>query len=119
MFSSRDTGSRFEQAAAKHLSKHGLSLVDKNFHSRRGEIDLIMRDADLIVFVEVRYRRSAKFGSAAESVNSQKRQRIIATAEHYIQQQQPKCNGYRFDVVAFEGEDLSQCDWIKNAFQLS
>lgn len=70
--SSVTTGSQAEQLALNYLQQQGLTLITQNYHSRRGEIDLIMLDENTLVFVEVRYRKSAAYGSALESVNSQK-----------------------------------------------
>lgn len=111
-----NTGQQAEQQALEYLGKQGLKLITQNYHSRRGEIDLIMEDENTLVFVEVRYRKSAKYGSALESVNNQKQARIIHTAEHYLQQHPSKHSAYRFDVVAINPNNI---DWVKDAFQLS
>ncbi len=111
-----NTGQQAEQQALAYLEKQGLKRITQNFHSRRGEIDLIMEDKKTLVFVEVRYRKSAKYGSALESVNNQKQARIIHTAEHYLQQHSSKHSAYRFDVVALTPNNI---DWVKDAFQLS
>jgi putative endonuclease len=119
----RQRGAEAEQIVCDFLQKKGLKLRDRNFHSRRGEIDLIMQDKDSLIFIEVRARRNAYFGSAAESVTQQKQQRIIAAAQLYLQQHninQP-C---RFDVVTVllktsETQPLPQVEhWIQDAFQL-
>lgn len=119
----RQRGAEAEQIACAYLQNQGLTLVDRNFHSRRGEIDLIMQDKNRLVFIEVRARRNVYFGSAAESVTSPKQQRIIAAAQLYLQQHninQP-C---RFDVVTIllsstETQPLPQVEhWIQDAFQL-
>ena len=109
-------GKQAEKAAEQYLSKQGLVLLDRNYCCRMGEIDLIMRDRDDLVFVEVRHRKSQDFGGALASITYKKQQKIWRTAQHYIQK---KCQlqdcGYRFDVVALEGS-LKQIRWIKNAF---
>lgn len=118
--SSQTTGEHAEKTALNYLEKHGLTLVAKNYHSRRGEIDLIMEDKDTLVFIEIRYRKSAKYGSALESVNTQKQSRIIHTAQTYIQKNASNYSAYRFDVVALKpNNDTIDIDWIKDAFQLS
>ena len=81
-------GQQAELWACQYLEQQGLALITKNYHCRRGEIDLIMRDEKALVFIEVRYRKSARFGSALESVNYKKQQKLIITAEHYILQSQ-------------------------------
>lgn len=103
-----------EEAAARYLQAAGLKLVARNYRSRRGEIDLIARDGGTLVFVEVRYRRSSRFGSAGASVDARKQQKLLATAHSYLQQKKLDCP-CRFDVVAIEG-DAQNIQWIKNAF---
>jgi len=113
-----DTGTRgrdAEQLARQHLQAQGLKLLQCNYHSRHGEIDLVMQDRDSVVFVEVRYRRQARFGSAAESVDRHKQSRLIACAQHYLlthpRTARMPC---RFDVVTVDGG--AGLDWIRNAF---
>ncbi len=113
----REQGMLAEQLALKHLQKQGLSLVTKNYHCRGGEIDLIMEDNNELVFVEVRYRKSIAYGSPIESVTSQKQQRIIHTAQHYLQNNQSLAFSYRFDVVGISFDQ--DVKWVKNAFQLN
>lgn len=111
--------------ACLYLQKNGLKLVQRNYHCRQGEIDLIMLDAHYLVFIEVRYRRSLRFGSGAESIDRRKQARLIATASHYLQRQQSNnTQAARFDVISIGPESASiqaQQDahiaWIKDAFQ--
>ena len=114
------SGSDAEQLACEYLQQQTLHLVTKNYHSRRGEIDLIMQEQQILVFVEVRYRKSSRFGSALESVNRQKQQKIIATASHYLMQNNEHYSAYRFDVVAISPDDNNKpvITWLKDAFQL-
>lgn len=121
MSNKQQTGQTAETLACDHLQKHGLQLIERNYHCRQGEIDLIMRDGNYTVFVEVRYRRNSSFGSAAESVDYRKQKKIISTASRYLQQhnklaQQPA----RFDVVSMsaQGNDTN-IDWIQDAFQVT
>ena len=112
------SGQQAENIALEYLNRHNLRLVQKNFHSRFGEIDLIMRERSSLVFVEVRARASRSFGGAAASVSQDKQQKLIKTATNYLLSK----NSYdkqpiRFDVVAIEGVEL-QIEWIKNAFGL-
>lgn len=108
------------QAAERHardfLKKRNLSAVCSNYRTRFGEIDLIMRDGDTLVFVEVRYRCSNAYGDAAESVGANKQARITRCAQEFI-----KVRGHdgpaRFDVVAFDGSVSRTPSWIKNAFE--
>ncbi len=79
-----DTGRAAEDYALAMLQKAGLRLLERNFRCRFGEIDLIMREGSVLVFVEVRHRSSARFGSAAESVTPRKLQRLLAAARVYL-----------------------------------
>ena len=105
-------GNRAENLAADYLIRHGLRLVDRNFRCRGGEIDLIMGDGPVLVFVEVRARADAAFGGAAESPTSAKQARIILAARHYLARHglDAPC---RFDAVLVDGGKLS---WLRNAF---
>ena len=112
--SRKKSGNEAEQQACIHLQAHGLKLLYKNFSTKAGEVDLIMRDGETLVFVEVRYRKNADFGGAAASVTLKKQQRIIKASLSYQQKHDPQ-SSMRFDVVAIEG-DNKELDWIKNAF---
>lgn len=116
--STRKIGLAIEQQAQAYLEAQGLKWVSSNYQCRLGEIDLIMREGDYLVFIEVRARSSAMYGGAAASITYGKRQKIIKTASHYLlsnklTDKQPT----RFDVLSFEGE-IPQINWIKNAFGL-
>lgn len=112
-------GDKVERYALKYLKQQGLDLIEKNTRSRYGEIDLVMLDGKTLVFVEVRFRANVAHGSGAESVDFRKQQKIIKTAQFFLQQskkyQHLNC---RFDVVSvtLEHKTLS-ADWYKNAFQ--
>lgn len=105
-------GAVAEQTAADYLIGQGLVLVERNFRCRLGEIDLIMKDGDILVFIEVRQRASQQFGGAIASIDSRKQQKLIATAQLYLARlsQTPPC---RFDAVLLQGETLR---WIRDAF---
>lgn len=110
-------GRAAEQAACEYLQKRGLRLLARNVRSRNGEIDLVMQEAGSLVFVEVRYRRSDRFGSAAETVDARKQQHLINAAQLYIQRHDPAGRlATRFDVIALEDETQNTIKWIKNAF---
>jgi len=106
-------GSVREEQARHYLEAQGLRLLDRNYRSRRGEIDLIMRDGDCLVFVEVRYRKSSAYGSPAETVTYGKRRRITAAAQQYLQQN-PSRLDCRFDILGLGA--AGQVEWLKNAF---
>ncbi|MEM7542010.1 MAG: YraN family protein [Pseudomonadota bacterium] len=114
----RAAGHFFEKAAENWLSERGLTTVARSFSCRQGEIDLIMRENDELVFVEVRYRRSRRYGGPEESVDQRKQKKIIRTAESYLARNtNRRALACRFDVMAItgEGEDL-MFNWIQNAF---
>ncbi len=116
------TGKQAEALACHYLQKQQLTLIDQNYHCRRGEIDLIMQDHQTLVFIEVRYRKNARFGSALESVDLRKQVKIITTAEHYLLQTDHQYHDYRFDVIAImpvQENTQQEITWIKNAFQLN
>ena len=105
-------------AACQFLINKGLLLLEKNYRSNLGEIDLIMQDKEDIVFVEVRYRQKSNFGNAIETVNQTKIAKLIKTAKLYLQE---KCWFYsktsRFDIVTLQPvKGKLQLDWIQNAF---
>lgn len=114
----RTTGDNFETRALRQLEQAGLTLIERNFNTRYGEVDLIMRDTDTVVFVEVRYRRGEDFGGALASITTAKQKKLVLAARLYLQShpqlaQQP-C---RFDVIAFAGtEQQPDSKWLRNAF---
>ncbi|WHI48296.1 YraN family protein [Microbulbifer sp. VAAF005] len=113
--SSGTVGSQMEAAAGRYLQRAGLTLMERNYRSSHGEIDLIARESDTIVFVEVRFRRKSQFGGAAASVDSRKQAKLLATANRYLQQHKLDCP-CRFDVLAIDG-DAQNIQWLKNAFE--
>jgi len=108
-------GAQAEQLAARFLQQHGLKLLDSNFRCRFGEIDLILRDGETLVFAEVRQRKNNDFGGAAASIDRHKQQRLVLTAQHYIASTPciPPC---RFDAVLIDAS--GNIEWIKNAFEV-
>lgn len=117
--SKKASGDYWESFAEQYLVEKGLTCLAKNFFSRQGEIDLIMKDSACIVFVEVKYRKTTNFGGAISAVSHIKQQKIIKTASFFLQQQ--RLNEYntecRFDVIAIEGDkNHPTVNWLKNAF---
>ncbi|WP_151631758.1 YraN family protein [Noviherbaspirillum aerium] len=106
-------GDAGETRALAYLEQQGLSLLQRNFRCKGGEIDLIMKDNSVLVFVEVRKRAPGRFGDAAASVGHRKQARLTIAAQVYLQSLRtvPPC---RFDVVAIDGERLN---WIRNAIE--
>ena len=107
-------GQGWEQAALAHLRRHGLELVEANFSCKGGEIDLVMRDGDTLVFVEVRQRAAATHGGAAASITPAKIRRLICAAQFYLLRL-PKTPPCRFDVVAI---DAGQLEWLQNVIEV-
>src|SRR5690349_17879268 len=107
-------GEAAESLAASFLREQGLVISERNYRCRFGEIDLIAREGAILVFVEVRQRRSESFGGAAESITTAKRNRLVAAAHHYLARRRsvPAC---RFDAVLIRGEP-PRIEWIRNAF---
>lgn len=93
-----------------------MRLLERNFRSRGGEIDLIMRQGETLVFIEVRYRRSRDYGSPLETVTQTKQRRLIAAASHYLQRRNLDLP-CRFDVVGISGSGQERIEWIRDAFQ--
>lgn len=108
-------GSDAEQLAVAYLQRHQLVLIERNYRCRFGEIDLIMRDNAMLVFVEVRMRANDLFGGAAASITISKQQKLLRAARHYIAgtNAEPAC---RFDVVLLSGSNGHHVEWIRNAF---
>lgn len=108
-------GRQAEDRALAHLVAAGLRVVARNFRAARGEIDLVMRDGATLVFVEVRFRKSAAFGGASESVTWRKRARIQAAATEYLSRYPAEATRpCRFDVVAITD---SRLEWLRAAFE--
>lgn len=113
-YNKRIIGSRYEEQAAAYLRQQGLIIQEQNYRDRYGEIDLIAKDGDYLVFVEVKYRRDADKGNPLEAVSGYKQRRIRKTAQAYLYTHrysaEPLC---RFDVVGIMNHEIQ---WIKNAF---
>ncbi|MDH3218615.1 MAG: YraN family protein [Gammaproteobacteria bacterium] len=112
-------GLRYEERARKYLEHQGLQLLQQNFRSRFGEIDLVMRDRDSICFVEVKFRGSLAFGGAANSLPRSKQRKIIRTALTFLATHD-KLKGLapRFDALLIQqqSDGSDRLEWIKNAF---
>jgi len=110
-------GNRAENLAFKFLKQQGLQLRERNFRCRLGEIDLIMQDANYLVFIEVRYRKGNDFGGALASVDSHKQKRLRRAAETYLLQHKLTDLPCRFDILCLTGSlSKPSFDWIENAF---
>lgn len=111
------TGPQAENWAAEYLTARGLRLIERNYRCRSGEIDLIMAEGTAVVFVEVRYRSSHRYGGALESVDRHKCRRLLAAAQHYMVERSVK-GAVRLDVVAVSpGTAGPEAEWIRNAIE--
>ncbi|WP_300427479.1 YraN family protein [uncultured Thalassolituus sp.] len=112
----RARGEAVEKQAEKWLKRQGLKAITRNYLIRGGEIDLIMQHGKVLVFVEVRYRRSTEHGSGAETITAAKQRKLRRAAQHYLitnfGNHEPDC---RFDVLSGSGEPVA-FEWIQNAF---
>lgn len=108
-------GEQAEQFAREYLEQQGLRWQASNFRCKQGELDLVMREGETVVIVEVRYRQSQQYGGALASITPKKQARIIAATQHYVIINRLSNAAIRFDVIAIAGDQ--QIDWIKNAFQ--
>lgn len=118
MMQKREIGDAAETLAVKKLKKAGYKIIERNFTARCGEIDIIAKDREYIVFVEVRYRKTGLYGSGAETVDFAKRKKIIRTALCYLAKNNASEHPARFDVVSISGalDGKYDIEVIKNAF---
>lgn len=106
-----------EEQAARYLESRGLRLVARNFRCRAGEIDLVMTDGPVLVFVEVRFRRSDRYGSGAESLTWTKQRKLLAAARFYLARHGLADARCRFDVVSVSKPHYRpDFLWLRNAF---
>ncbi|MDH5230359.1 MAG: YraN family protein [Gammaproteobacteria bacterium] len=113
-------GNQAEAATSRFLQSQGLLILEEQYHGPHGEVDLIARDGEYTVFVEVRYRKSVTFGTPSETISVQKQRRLIATAQRYLQHNRDAAKRpSRFDVVAVTPAEHSglNFNWIQNAFE--
>ena len=111
----RALGAAYEQKAADYLAKRGVTILERNFRSRGGEIDIVAKDGNAVIFVEVKYRQDLAAGHPAEAVTYSKQRTICRTADFYrmkngLSEDRP----YRFDVIAILGDQII---WYRNAFE--
>lgn len=115
----KEIGNFGENKASEYFEEHGITVLKRNFHARVGEIDIIAKDGDTIVFAEVKTRSSKKFGTPAEFVDAKKQEKIVKTAVYYLGRDDIDM---RFDVIEvmyqIEKEELkvTEINHIKNAF---
>lgn len=108
-------GELAEALAADFLRDRGLTIIAKNYRCRFGEIDLIAREGNTIVFVEVRHRSGTGFGGAAASITPAKRDRLLKTARHYLSSVHP-APPCRFDAMLLTGQP-AHIEWLRSAIE--
>ena len=120
MTSSTSTGQRYEALAKDYLLQQGLKLLEQNYYSRFGEIDLIMLDQQVLCFVEVKFRKSNAFGGAVSAIPRSKQQKLVKTAQCYISSTPAIAKKpMRFDALIIQMESSVtdiKIEWIQNAF---
>jgi len=114
---SRASGIAAEELAAQFLAERGLAIVGRNYRCRLGEIDLIARDGDTLVFVEVRMRSSARFGGAGASITALKQRKLAAAAGLYLSRlaRTPRC---RFDAILLDALDARRIEWLRDVISV-
>ena len=105
-----------EEMACKYIKKNGYKLLEKNFRTKFGEVDLIGIDDDTICFIEVKARSSSDYGNPEEFVTKRKQKRLWKTASIYINKKTHELENYRFDVISVDLEN-EEIQIFKNAFQ--
>ena len=107
------SGVAAEELAARYLATQGLRVIGRNYRCRFGEIDLIAKDGEVLVFVEVRLRRSVRFGGALASITHAKQKKLIATARYYLSglRDVPSC---RFDAILLDALDARRIEWLRD-----
>lgn len=108
----RNIGKFYEDAACEYLRRHGITILERNFRCRQGEIDIIGRQKDCVIFVEVKYRRTNQCGEALGAVSFQKQKKICKCAAYYCMQH-PWVSHIRYDVI---GITDTKIEWIQDAF---
>lgn len=109
----RAKGTYFEEKAEKYLEDKGYEILERNYRIRRAEIDLIAKNENTIVFVEVKYRKTSNYGYAQEAVNRKKQQKIYLAAQFYITEKNLTNYDIRFDIISINNNKL---DWIQDGF---
>ena len=115
----RARGDAVETAALGFLQQHGLRLLARNAQARGGELDLVMLDGDVVVFVEVRYRASNAYGGGAMSVDAGKRRKLVRAAQAYLLRHPHHADApCRFDVIDASGDPTApRIEWLEDAFR--
>ncbi|MCB0212405.1 MAG: YraN family protein [Anaerolineae bacterium] len=116
MDSRKQTGQQGEDIAAGYFIERGFHILDRNWRCPTGELDIVMEQGDILIFVEVRTRRGQRYGTAEESITPGKQARLIELAHSYIQQVQPPHRQWRIDIAAVRlGHGSPQINHLENA----
>ena len=111
----REIGTDYEQKACAFIEEEGMEVLERNYRTRIGEIDIIARDREELVFLEVKYRKDRSHGGAEYAIPRSKQRTIIQVAKVNIKMNRLPLNGfYRFDAVLIDGDEITH---IKNAWQ--
>ena len=115
MVNKRKLGTEYESLACEHLESEGMKIIARNYRVRIGEIDIIAKDSDELVFIEVKYRKDRAYGGAEYAIPPAKQKVIRRVAEWYMKQHRINPNSFcRFDAVLIDGEEIEH---IKNAWR--
>ena len=108
----KKTGTAYEVIAAEYLKKQGIQILEMNYRTFRGEIDIIGKEKDTLIFIEVKYRKNASYGQPWEAISVDKQKRICYVANYYLLNNKWKWQ-IRFDVISICGDEIM---WFPNAF---
>ena len=111
ILNTREIGNKYEDKSVKILVKEAYKILERNYQNRFGEIDIIAEKNKEIVFIEVKYRKTNKFGYGYEAVDRRKIMKILKLANYYIQSKKYQNYKIRFDCMSYLGDEL---DWIKD-----
>ncbi len=118
----RELGAAAERIASAYLTAHGAQILERNYRRRLGELDMVARDGDTLLIVEVRTRSTDEYGGAAASVDRWKRRRLLRAAQQLLQQHRALNRlAVRFDVIVVSGVESAEprVEWIRHAFDAS
>ena len=115
----RQTGAYYEQTAGRYLERLGCEILEYNYRCRAGEIDIVAKDGEYVVFCEVKYRSDGRKGNPLEAVDARKQNTIFHCAMYYLKEHRLEDASCRFDVIGIQGRDGmedAEVTYIKNAF---
>ena len=111
ILNTREIGNKYEDKSVETLVKEAYRILERNYQNRFGEIDIIAEKNKELVFIEVKYRKTSKFGYGYEAVDRRKIMKILKLAHYYIQSKKYQNYKIRFDCMSYLGDEL---DWIKD-----